>query len=135
MGLLKGLIFIAEVIILTAIVCFFVVYLVGRADSDAKLKFKQFLRLYSIAPENWIVDGDVYFTVVYYNSQMYTKWIVTSEYYFSVIDSVRFIFWKHNLAREDERKVKREVLEETVKAWQFDIREYCKEHGIPTNDL
>jgi len=95
----------------------------------AKLKFKQFLSLYSVAPEKWILKA----STVRYRPDPEEVFEYT-DYYFSVLDTIRYDIFVETMNRNNIDAQNRKNLEKAIQFWKHDIREYCKKNNIPIRE-
>ena len=116
-------------IVVIIIVWYFVYYRDVKYDCIGKLKFRSFLNLYSVAEHKWNLHNG---NVVYSDTGM--PWGREYPYYFSPIDTYRYILWK----KINENKIKNQKnhveMERAVKNWQIDIRNYCEKNNIPLRE-
>lgn len=95
--------------------CFCFVWILGWSISKdgLKIKFKQFISMYKIAPEKWHLyeDGTVSYEKSKYSLQYF---------YFSPIDYLRYFAF---LKGRHKRKTEQQWLE-IAKKWQNDIGEF-----------
>lgn len=102
----------------------------NRKDGcTAKLKFKQFLSLYSVAPEKWTLNMD---TVRY--RQDPTETFEYTDYYFSVLDTIRYDIFVETMNRNNTNAQNRKDLEKAIQCWNRDIREYCEKNNVPIRE-
>lgn len=95
----------------------------------AKLKFKQFLSLYSVAPEKWTLNVS---TVRY--RQDPTETFEYTDYYFSVLDTIRYDIFVETMNKNNTDARNRKDLEKAIQCWNRDIREYCKKNNVPIRE-
>lgn len=102
----------------------------NRKDGcTAKLKFKQFLSLYSVAPEKWTLNMS---TVRYRHDPADT--FEYTDYYFSVLDTIRYDIFVETMNRNNTNAQNRKDLEKAIQCWNRDIREYCKKNNVPIRE-
>lgn len=102
----------------------------GRKEGcTAKLKFKQFLSLYSVAPEKWILNMS---TVRY--RQDPEEIFEDTDYYFSVLDTIRYDIFVNTMNRNNTDAQNRKDLEKAIQCWNRDIREYCEKNNVPVKE-
>lgn len=102
----------------------------NRKDGcTAKLKFKQFLSLYSVAPEKWTLNMS---TVRY--RQDPTETFEYTDYYFSVLDTIRYDIFVETMNKNNTDAQNRKDLEKAIQCWNRDIREYCKKNNVPIRE-
>ena len=90
-----------------------------------RIKFSQFLNLFSIAPEKW---GMYSSSVAYYRD--YEHGSGYENFSFSFIDLIKYRkFYKSFNQREKERK-DTERMRDIVEEWQKDIDKYKEKYGI-----
>lgn len=130
MEIIKAVIIGALVLIGT--VCFFaalweIVCLCVHYDNEKghkRIKFSQFLHLFSIAPEKW---GMYAHSVVYYRELG-----IFENFSFSMLDLIKYHkFYKRFNQREKDRE-NADRMRRVVEEWQRDIDKYKEKHGINT---
>ena len=69
-------------------------------DADVKIKFKDFVELYTLDPSRWILGDD---SPKCYKSKSYSTWSPYLKFKLSYIDFYRYQFWKYNLERRKKQ--------------------------------
>lgn len=112
---MNSCIIIISVISILIFFCLCAVWIISWSISKEglKIKFKQFISMYKIAPEKWSLCDDG--TVAYEKSKYSIQW-----FYFSPIDYLRYYAF---LKGRHKRKIEQQWLE-IAKMWQNDIGEF-----------
>lgn len=138
-GLLKtiGCIILASgaVCLVILIIACMIDYFDGKKGCCGKLSFERFLRLYAIAPEHWRL-GSTWVTYDKFGRRSSFHYIPgtdvsESHYYFTIIDTIRYIMWNRQNEKDEETQRNNKILETDILYWQDDIKRYCEEHNIP----
>ena len=120
---------IVAIVIVVFPVWYFAYYKDVKCGCVGKLKFRSFLNLYSVAEHKWNLHDDY---VVYSETGM--PWGREYPYYFSPIDTYRYILWKKINENKIENQKNRAEMERAVKNWQIDIFNYCEKNNIPMRE-
>jgi len=92
-----------------------------KYNATGKIKFRQFLILYSVADLSWILDD---YTVDYFDRASGNSFTL----YFSIFDTIRYISWKHKRKRNEAKTRQLNEMKYVLSLMQQDIQEYCDNH-------
>lgn len=92
-----------------------------KYNATGKIKFRQFLILYSVADFPWILD---YYTVEYLDRTSGNSFIL----YFSIFDTIRYISWKRKRKRNEAKTRQLNEMKYVLSLMQQDIQKYCDNH-------
>ena len=104
-------------ILIFSLLCFFWILSWSISKDGLKIKFKQFISMYEIAPEKWYLYEDG--TVAYEKSKYSLQY-----FYFSPIDYLRYFVF---LKGRHKRKIEQQWLE-IAKLWQNDIGKFQEDY-------
>ena len=116
-------------VLLFGLIAFYIDHGNRKDGCTAKLKFKQFLSLYSVAPEKWTLNMS---TVRYRQDPAET--FEYTDYYFSVLDTIHYDIFVETMNRNNTDALNRKNLEKAIQCWNRDIREYCKKNDVPIRE-
>ena len=83
-----------------------------------KIKFKQFLIFYEVAPERW----DLHENMVEYG--------INGRLYFPLFDTVRYRIWRKQLGSMKRKQMQNKEFEKMLVSIQKDIRQYQEQNGL-----
>lgn len=83
-----------------------------------KIKFKQFLIFYEVAPERW----DLHESIVEYG--------INGKLYFPLFDTFRYRIWRKQLDSIKRKQTKNKEFEKMLVSIQKDIAQYQKQNGL-----
>ena len=94
---------------------------IRKHNATGKIKFRQFLILYSVADFPWILDD---YTVEYFDRTSGNSFTM----YFSILDTFRYILWKCKRERNEAKTKQLNEMKHVLSLMQQDIQEYCNNH-------
>lgn len=119
---------------IVAIILFCYIWFFSWWDSEIvnglRIKFKQFLTMYRIDPNRWILNND--------GSVLYEKWVGNEKihqwFYFSPIGFLRYkLFYREK--DKNKKKVKADKRwEKVITSWQEDIDKYREKYTKELKD-
>lgn len=92
-----------------------------KYNATGKIKFRQFLILYSVADFPWILDN---YTVEYLDRTSGISYTLC----FSIFDTIRYISWKHKRKRNEAKTRQLNEMKYVLSLMQQDIQKYCDNH-------
>lgn len=98
-----------------------------KYNATGKIKFRQFLILYSVADFPWILDD---YTVEYLDRASGNSFTL----YFSIFDTIRYIQWKHKRKRNEAKTKQLNEMKYVLSLMQQDIQKYCDNHIEPVKE-
>ena len=96
---------------------------IRKHNATGKIKFRQFLILYSVADFPWILDD---YTVEYFDRTSGNSFTL----YFSILDTFRYISWKCKRERNEAKTKQLNEMKHVLSLMQQDIQEYCENNRI-----
>ena len=96
---------------------------IRKHNATGKIKFRQFLILYSVADFPWILDD---YTVEYFDRTSGNSFTL----YFSILDTFRYISWKCKRERNEAKTKQLNEMKHVLSLIQQDIQEYCENKQI-----
>lgn len=98
-----------------------------KHNATGKIKFRQFLILYSVADFPWILDD---YTVEYLDRTSGNSFTL----YFSILDTFRYISWKCKRERNEAKTKQLNEMKYVLSLMQQDIQDYCNNHVEPVKE-
>lgn len=96
---------------------------IRKHNATGKIKFRQFLILYSVADFPWILDD---YTVEYFDRASGNSFTL----YFSILDTIRYISWKCKRERNEAKTKQLNEMKHVLSLMQQNIQEYCENNQI-----
>ena len=96
---------------------------IRKHNATGKIKFRQFLILYSVIDFPWILDD---YTVEYFDRTSGNSFTL----YFSILDTFRYISWKCKRERNEAKTKQLNEMKHVFSLMQQDIQEYCENNQI-----
>lgn len=96
---------------------------IRKHNATGKIKFRQFLILYSVADFPWILDD---YTVEYFDRTSGNSFTL----YFSILDTFHYISWKCKRERNEAKTKQLNEMKHVLSLMRQDIQEYCENNQI-----
>lgn len=96
---------------------------IRKHNATGKIKFRQFLILYSVVDFPWILHD---YTVEYFDRTSGNSFTL----YFSILDTFRYISWKCKRERNEAKTKQLNEMKHVLSLMQQDIQEYCENNQI-----
>ena len=94
-----------------------------KYNAIGKIKFRQFLALYLIAEDKWLLDK---YVVEYFDTKSYKY----STLYFGLFDTFCYIRWKGKRKNNEVKTQRINEMKHVLSLMQQDIQEYCENNQI-----
>ena len=94
---------------------------IRKHNATGKIKFRQFLILYSVSDFPWILND---YTVEYFDRTSGNSFTL----YFNILDTFRYISWKCKRERNEAKTKQLNEMKHVLSLMQQDIQEYCDNH-------
>lgn len=94
-----------------------------KHNATGKIKFQQFLVLYPIAEDRWILDD---YVVEYFDRSSWKSFTL----YFGLFDTFRYIRWKSKRENNEVKTQQINEMKHVLSLMRQDIQEYCDDNHI-----